>query len=456
MFGFLTSEQKRARHDAHNWLHLARKVYHFRRDQLPVKEVEGLQQAMYELRTRLKERADAAKLKMGMERLEGCLRQSGGAYYPKSSLVDNVEFFLVALILFLGIRAFIIQPFKIPTNSMWPTYNGLTAEAYADADQIAAGRSNKAAGTITLVPAAQEPNKVAEAARLVLYGASPRRVDAPVSGEIYVAMANGDGRGFAAEIVPARKWFVFPDQAVRYKLFVGSTPVDATVPTDFRFDLLMQKLFFPDEDQLRVAIRDAENLRHYAEVTVTYRGQPHRETAVLVATGHHVQRGDRVLSFDVMTGDQLFVDRVSYNFVRPSVGDGFVFRTLHIPNIEPGREFSDKYYIKRLVGVPGDKIEIHPPVVYRNGKPITGAAAFEKNAHEVGMFPGYTAGPTNPQYFMHPGETITVPPHRFFAMGDNSPDSADSRYWGFVPAPDVVGRPLFIYYPFTRRWGPAR
>ena len=44
----------------------------------------------------------------------------------------------------------------------------------------------------------------------------------------------------------------------------------------------------------------------------------------------------------------------------------------------------------------------------------------------------------------------------FFAMGDNSPNSADGRVWGFVPAMDVVGRPLFVYYPFTSHWGPAR
>ena len=41
-------------------------------------------------------------------------------------------------------------------------------------------------------------------------------------------------------------------------------------------------------------------------------------------------------------------------------------------------------------------------------------------------------------------------------MGDNSPNSADSRYWGFVPGADVVGRPIFVYYPFTRHWGPAK
>jgi signal peptidase I len=54
------------------------------------------------------------------------------------------------------------------------------------------------------------------------------------------------------------------------------------------------------------------------------------------------------------------------------------------------------------------------------------------------------------------GETLTVPENDFFALGDNSYNSADGRYWGFVPAKDAIGRPLFIYYPFTKRWGPAR
>ena len=49
-----------------------------------------------------------------------------------------------------------------------------------------------------------------------------------------------------------------------------------------------------------------------------------------------------------------------------------------------------------------------------------------------------------------------VPESSYLALGDNSMNSFDGRFWGFVPAKDVVGRPLFIYYPFTRRWGPAK
>jgi len=50
---------------------------------------------------------------------------------------------------------------------------------------------------------------------------------------------------------------------------------------------------------------------------------------------------------------------------------------------------------------------------------------------------------------------MTVPPRKFVALGDNSGNSLDSRYWGFVPEKAVIGKAFFIYYPFTRRWGVA-
>jgi signal peptidase I len=52
-----------------------------------------------------------------------------------------------------------------------------------------------------------------------------------------------------------------------------------------------------------------------------------------------------------------------------------------------------------------------------------------------------------------PERTFVIPPHSYFAMGDNSYNSYDSRYWGPVPEENVVGRGLFVYWPFTRHWG---
>ena len=89
--------------------------------------------------------------------------------------------------------------------------------------------------------------------------------------------------------------------------------------------------------------------------------------------------------------------------------------------------------------------------------PITGADAFEFNAKRQGKYRGYfNADPRMGAKYLQAGEKLTVPPDGFFAMGDNSGNSQDGRYWGFVPLKDAIGRPLFIYYPFTKRWGPAR
>ncbi len=94
-----------------------------------------------------------------------------------------------------------------------------------------------------------------------------------------------------------------------------------------------------------------------------------------VRTGRTVHTGDRVLAFDEITGDQLFVDRVTYNFVPPRVGQGFVFYTGNIKNEymhdSAGHQIV-AYYIKRLVGTPGDVIQIREPVIYRNGQPDYG------------------------------------------------------------------------------------
>ena len=148
------------------------------------------------------------------------------------------------------------------------------------------------------------------------------------------------------------------------------------------------------------------------------------------------------------------MDRITYNFLPPKVGQGFVFKTENInsPEMEDlqGQQIR-QYYIKRLVGTPGDKLEVKAPVLWRNDQPISGADAFGFNARKEGKYPGYYA-----ERQLAPGHIVNVPSHNYYAMGDNSPRSKDSRYWGYVPEKEVVGKPLFIYYPLTSRWGLAR
>jgi signal peptidase I len=421
MFGFFASQEKKMRDNAGNWLELADKVYHYRRDVLTDAQVGELQSGISSLRGLVKERAGAEKLKIGIERLEEVLRRTGGAIYPKTALVENVEFFLVAAIVILGIRTYFVQPFKIPTNSMWPTYNGMTPEVWKKPEEA--------------------PGALARVARFAAFGAQRKEMIAPTSGAVTVPIIRGTGR-IPYELKPAKTWLVLPTTNREYTFYVNETPVRVMVPEEFDFDWAFEE----------ATGLTAERRAQLAEAS------PRKSASVAgITLERPAEAGKPVLSFDIITGDQLFVDRMSYHFVRPSVGQGFVFRTDNIKSeyLRDGRtgEQLEQYYIKRLVGVPGDTLEIREPVLLRNGEPITGSIAFSSNARRTDRYKGYFNIPLG---YLGRGQALKIPEDRFFAMGDNSGNSQDSRYWGFVPAKDVVGRPLFVYYPFTKHWGPAK
>jgi signal peptidase I len=171
-----------------------------------------------------------------------------------------------------------------------------------------------------------------------------------------------------------------------------------------------------------------------------------------VAPGNIYHRGDVIARGAVDTGDQVFVDKVSYNFVKPHRGDVFVFRTNHIFGIPDDPETGAPFFIKRLAGVPGDTLRINAPLLYSNGKLAQGAG-FRRVMSAKFPYRGYAPGR---DYLANPEQTFTVPPHRYFAMGDNSYNSYDSRWWGPVPEQNLVGRGLFVYWPFNQHWGLIR
>jgi signal peptidase I len=435
VFGFLKSEEKKMRDHAANWLEVAERVFNFRRDLLTDTERQQLQGATGELKLRLKEKADSGKLKLGIEKLEGVLDKTGGKMYPSNSIVENVEFFLVAAIVILGLRAYFVQPFKIPTNSMWPTYYGMTHEVFK---------------------AGEEPNLLQRAGRFLAFGASRYEVVAPADGEVYMAVTPNINPVVVS--VSARSFFVIPAQQLEYYFLVGNELTKMNVPIDFNFNKVLES-GFGDFAPGRYAPTASQFLQEGGErkrgvVTMVQGGQKYEQTVYWLSLGKKVKKGEKIISFDILTGDLLFVDRLTYNFFPPKVGQGFVFKTdnIHSPHMEkpPGTQVK-QYYIKRLVGAPGDVLEVKSPVLLSNGQPITGAASFDKNARRDGLYRGYES-----RGLLTPGEKLTIPAHSYFAMGDNSYESLDSRYWGFVPEKDVVGKPLFIYYPLTKRWGPAQ
>jgi signal peptidase I len=170
--------------------------------------------------------------------------------------------------------------------------------------------------------------------------------------------------------------------------------------------------------------------------------------------GRHFKKGETIARGAVDTGDQVFVDKFSYNFVKPHRGDVFVFRTDNILGIRSDPETGPPFFIKRLAGVPGDELRVDPPRLYVNGQLAQGFG-FQRVMDQRDGYQGYS-NPSNAAYLASPDGKFHLPEHSYFAMGDNSHNSLDSRYWGPVPEENLVGRGLFVYWPFNRHWGLIR
>ena len=168
--------------------------------------------------------------------------------------------------------------------------------------------------------------------------------------------------------------------------------------------------------------------------------------------GRTYRRNEVMARGAIDTGDQVFVDKFSYNFVKPRRDSVFVFRTNNISGIREDPESGPPFYIKRLAGLGGDTLRIDPPILYINGKPAEGYG-FKRVMSAKFPYRGYALGR---EYLSTPDKTFTVPEHSYFALGDNSYNSYDSRYWGPVPEENLVGRGLLVYWPFNRHWGLIR
>ncbi len=126
-------------------------------------------------------------------------------------------------------------------------------------------------------------------------------------------------------------------------------------------------------------------------------------------------------------GDHILVNKMSYAFSEPKNGDIVVFE---FP-LEP-----DKDYIKRIIGIPGDKIEILDKVIYRNGEKLEEPyVEFES----MSILPADISPKDNIAEFI-------VPENSYFMMGDNRDASYDSRFWGFVDEEAIVGKAFVIYF----------
>ncbi|HSG08883.1 MAG TPA: signal peptidase I [Longimicrobiales bacterium] len=161
----------------------------------------------------------------------------------------------------------------------------------------------------------------------------------------------------------------------------------------------------------------------------------------------------------LLVGDFLLVNKAVYGaeipgtelrlpaFTEPRRGQVIVFTPPHEPA---------KNYVKRLVGVPGDTLEMRDKELYLDGKPVAEPYVRYSDRKGDAVHPdmawqsNHLLASTSTGY--HPTRDnwgpLVVPDGQYFMLGDNRDNSEDSRYWGFVPREAIHGRPLFVYYSF--------
>lgn len=169
----------------------------------------------------------------------------------------------------------------------------------------------------------------------------------------------------------------------------------------------------------------------------------------------------------VMVGDHMIVDKLAY-----SPAGSFSRLLLPYTEVRRGDIIVFRYpvdirqnYVKRVIGVPGDHIRVIDKVVNVNGKPlkepytqhiVPGIEPYRDNFPSeppVELYKRLTDGPrmlTRAREMLEHSQNgdLVVPPDFYFAMGDNRDNSLDSRYWGFVPRENIIGKPLLIFWSY--------
>ncbi|HEY2574281.1 MAG TPA: signal peptidase I [Verrucomicrobiaceae bacterium] len=376
----------------------------YKRDLLPQARFAEINGLRLDLEKTIKARDEQRLEAMADEINRACDRAMPQA--RTSWIAEHVEVFFVSIVIALGIRAYIAQPFQIPTGSMQPTLNGIRAESTKDDPDP--GLLGKFLGIFT--------------------------------GTKYINVVS-DHDGYLDPREP-----VTEHQVRFWRTYCKLHFTDGHI---IEIDAPIRQLF--EELQLAAHLR--------AGTTTDDSDTPDMRSTTALRYGErtHIREGQLLARGIVYNGDHVIVNKFAYHFRRPNRGEVFVFTTKNIDMPTPiPIEQGSQHYIKRLGGVPGDKIEVRSPQLFINGK-VAEEPGFKRVMSGTRMHPnqGYQGYSPDGRIPM-PITLANGDKREYFALGDNSYNSSDSRYWGPVPEQNVVGPGWFCYWPLTTHFGPIR
>ena len=384
------------------------KILNAQRDILSPQAIAAVQGSIDNLREAVRENVSKKDLEGQMSNLEATANKWLKTH-PHPGLRENVEVFLVAIAVAMGIRTFFLQPFKIPTGSMQPTLFGITSN----------------------------PDFSRNA-------------------------------GFARDLAPERD-FPFPNplsrfahywvSGIQYKQEVSGTEGSLTSwdekPSHFLLFNLRQR--FTIGDETHTIWFPPDNLLKRVGL-LNYFGQPNPKV---------FKPGENIFKIKVVAGDHLFVDRLTYNFRRPKRGEIIVFETRGISALP-----QDQFYIKRMVALGDETVRIgNDRHLIINGKRLDASTRHFEHVYSFpasqppkeSTFSGHVNESVAREYgmsglaplFSDENTTFTVSNNHYMVMGDNTVNSSDSRSWGAFSRTNVIGKSFFVYWPIGAQNGRA-
>lgn len=161
----------------------------------------------------------------------------------------------------------------------------------------------------------------------------------------------------------------------------------------------------------------------------------------------------------LLVGDHLLVDKLAY-----APGGNITKHLLPYEDVHRGDIIVFRYpinikdtFVKRVIGVAGDRLKLVNKKVYRNGKLLEEPYVVHKTEYIDSYRDNFPSDPNVPLYppaqamlkeNVNKDGEVVIPAGFYFAMGDNRDSSLDSRYWGFVPRENIIGKPLIIYWSY--------
>lgn len=327
----------------------------------------------------------------------------------RSRFGENLEVAVIAIAVALGVRTYFLQPFKIPTGSMQPTLYGQTFEP---------GVTSNGFVDKPWIPVGSSQHRFAEFANPV------RLVKGLFSGRWYREYrAPMDGQLATAPNLRMDRMNNVP--------FVIKAPNGTSSKPFWIHSKMLDRKFGPDEGPI---------------------------------LGKKYKKGDVIAAGTKVSGDHILVNKMAYNFGNPTRGDIFV---MSMRNVKANGVNPADHYIKRMVGMPGDKIQISKDGrLVADGSVVTEPAVFRrqylrKYNGEDRLYgktlESTTRGRTGiSQGYSHRWDLagtdsfIQLDDEQYLPMGDNTNNSLDGRSFGAIHEDDVIGKASFIYWPFFR------